>query len=375
MNNEQLIVTMYKNNIGIDKIATILQIPRLDVFNCLKQNSLERPEYKFIERDEQVCEQYKKGIKITDIAKNLGIDRHTVSGILNVHFTDRINRNASNWSAEKKERNDKIISLYQEGNSISQVAKLINIHPSTIAKVLRDLRVPRRPQHQKGHSRNTTKNRKHKFNLDFFQQIDTEEKAYWLGFLYADGNVCERGTVTLALQERDLKHVENFRTAIGSDDIPISYNKKTKSYSLIACSIKMVRDLMELGCVPRKSLILKFPDEQQVPDTLIHHFMRGYFDGDGCITLTNKKTPEFSVLGTPEFLDRYEKILLNHITNNKPTKRIHQDSWNKQTEAIFYGGHRVVEIYEFLYKDANIFLKRKKEKFDNIYSCHKAKQR
>lgn len=67
--------------------------------------------------------------------------------------------------------------------------------------------------------------------------------------------------------------------------------------------------LCELGCIPNKSLILKFPDENLVPKNLIKHFIRGYFDGDGCISYSflNKEkdiiSPRLSLLGTENFLN------------------------------------------------------------------------
>ena len=123
--------------------------------------------------------------------------------------------------------------------------------------------------------------------LNHFEKIDTEEKAYWLGFLYADGSVgSKENKIELGLAEKDLSQVEKFKQFIGLDN-KISYRKNTKSYRSSFRSQKCKQDLISQGCVPKKSLILTFPTEQQVSHSLICHFMRGYFDGDGWFTNTS----------------------------------------------------------------------------------------
>lgn len=92
-----------------------------------------------------------------------------------------------------------------------------------------------------------------------FETIDTEEKAYWLGFLYADGSVGSNDDrIELGLAERDFHHIEKFRNFIGINN-KISYREKTKSYRYAFKSQNCKQDLINKGCVPRKSLILKYP--------------------------------------------------------------------------------------------------------------------
>jgi transposase len=363
MNQTQLIIQMHKNEISIKKISKTLNISEREVYECLFQNGYSHFKNEKIERDKLVCEKYQNKISITEISKELKIDRHTVTDILNRYQIYRGNRNAKNTSNEKQQRNQKVIEFYKSGLSYRQISNKMNISFSTVGKILHDCNIDTRPQHCKGHSKGTTRNRKYFFDLNFFEKIDTEEKAYWLGFLMADGYVAYKGVISLALQEKDFNHIELFKKSINCENIPIIYNKKTKSYRINISSIKMAEDLIKLGCIQKKSLILKFPNYNKIPKQLIHHFMRGYFDGDGCIYIG--KSPCFSVLGTPEFLNVYERILLDNIIELKKTKRIHRNNWNKQTEKISYSGiNKVSKIYSFLYNNATIYLYRKKEKFD-----------
>ena len=356
----QLIINMHKNGIGIKKISAILEISNLRIYKCLEENNLLESDKKYIERDKKVCYLYKNGYKITQIADELKINRHTVTDILkrkNVYKDSNIKKSINDIS--KEERNKSIIDLYTKGLSMREVAEKLNISASTVKNVLIYYNIEIRPAHQKGHSKGTSKNRKYFFDLDYFEKIDTEEKAYWLGFLYADGYVSYKGTISLGLQEKDKDHLEKLKKSIKAEQIELQYKKNTKSYSLNLGSVKMANDLIKLGCTQAKSLILEFPTIEQVPEHLVHHFMRGYFDGDGCIYVPEDKNHcYFSVLGTHNFLDKYEEILL---------KNIHKDTWNENTESIHYGGkNQIQKIFNYLYKDATIYLDRKYEKFKSL---------
>ena len=98
--------------------------------------------------------------------------------------------------------------------------------------------------------------------LRIFETIDTEEKAYWLGFLYADGSVGSTDNrIELGLAEKDLRHIEKFRDFIGIKN-KISYRASTKSYRYAFKSISCKADLIKQGCIPKKSLILKFSNRK-----------------------------------------------------------------------------------------------------------------
>ena len=95
--------------------------------------------------------------------------------------------------------------------------------------------------------------------LTNFEKIDTEEKAYWLGFLYADGSVgSKEDKIELGLAEKDLKHIEKFKTFMNINN-KISYREKTKSYRMSFRSAQCKQDLINKGCVPKKIIDFKFP--------------------------------------------------------------------------------------------------------------------
>lgn len=182
-------------------------------------------------------------------------------------------------------------------------------------------------------------------------------------FLYADGYVCHNGVVKVTLQKNDMNHLEKFKSSLEAFDTNIKYNKNTQSCKIELRSVKMANDLFDKGCIQNKSLILTFPDENIIPRQLQNHFMRGYFDGDGCIS-QNKKSATFSILGTKNFVTKYrEKIFL---LTNKKNKLYHKECWKNTYQFSYSGKNELKKIYSFLYKDSHVFLDRKKQKFDNF---------
>lgn len=210
--------------------------------------------------------------------------------------------------------------------------------------------------------------RKYKCNEEYFGKIDNIKKAYWLGLLFADGYVRKRrqfngkhkqgGIVGISLKDGDEYLLEKFIIDLEST---YKLRKQIKdgflSYKLEINSSKMTDDLINLGCIPNKSLILLPP--KNLKDEFICHFIRGYFDGDGSIGRYDGRL-KFSLLGTNELLT-WILIFFKHkgmITTPKigKKKNIYSIQVNSQTDIEL--------IEDILYTSSNeYYLKRKKEKF------------
>lgn len=135
---------------------------------------------------------------------------------------------------------------------------------------------------------------------DYFEKINTEEKAYWLGFICADGwinqnHTTKSGTVGIELQYGDIDHLKKFNKSINGNykitdrwrTCSLSNNDKLHHMCCIRIfSKKMYDDLCNLGLTNDKSYTLKFPN---ISNTLIVPFLRGYFDADGCLSYKNHK--------------------------------------------------------------------------------------
>lgn len=216
-------------------------------------------------------------------------------------------------------------------------------------------------------------------NNDFFEKIDNERKAYWLGFLYADGcvSIGIRGQIhiILILHPKDQYIIEEFIRDLESNRV-VKYSKEGYASLRFGCT-KMGKDLIKLGCVPKKSNILKFPSKDIVPDYLLNHFIRGYMDGDGCISTytrlrKNKKTPnvvcEIKFIGTYDMLYGIKKFF-------KSDKDVLINKHSPKSCQISFAGKKYKKYVDLLYKDATIYLKRKKEKWDLYKSYVEEKER
>jgi hypothetical protein len=212
-----------------------------------------------------------------------------------------------------------------------------------------------------------------KYNIDetFFDVIDTEEKAYFLGFLYADGyNNTDRNSVNLSLKESDKDILIRLNNLIQPDK-PLQYvefKKETRGYKnssnqyRLAIANKHISErLTELGCCKNKTHIITFPSEEQVPKHLQRHFIRGYFDGDGCVS-----NRVFSMVGTELFLITVQEIMIDKLglTKTKLDKR-HKKRENNITSIRYCGSSNLRKIMDWFYTDATIYLDRKYEKFKN----------
>ena len=202
-------------------------------------------------------------------------------------------------------------------------------------------------------------------NYSIFDNVDDNEKAYWLGLIFADGCISSKKynsdnynhyIFELGLQSKDFKHVENFAKFI---EFKNKIVKTKEMFRIIISNQHLWESLNSLGCVPRKSTILKFPNyltNEQLP-----HFIRGYCDGDGCLTYCDKNhtIPKISFIGNLEFIKELNKNLF--------VKK--QNSIIRQAENVFvvtYTGKNAYKLAKWLYDLKGSKLQRKFEKYEEF---------
>lgn len=224
---------------------------------------------------------------------------------------------------------------------------------------------------------------KYYYNKDYFEKIDAPDKAYWLGFLYADGCICrvfkndilKSMTLEISLCYEDRNHLQKFLDCLESniqirDKISKIGDKEYKSCRVTISCTKMCYDLINLGCTPQKTYTLKFPTEDIVPNEYMRDFLRGYFDGDGCISITdmnNKKHIVLVLTGMSDMLNSVSDFLLSkNIIRKYPT--FQKDKRSKASSLFFHGKDTNKEILDYLYKDSNIYLDRKYNKYIEYYN-------
>ena len=192
-------------------------------------------------------------------------------------------------------------------------------------------------------------------NSNVFEKIDTEEKAYWLGFLYADGYVDpERGEIILGLADKDKEHIDKFRLFLETNaPYKDKINNQKKPYRFFRLyDKKLCEDLEKQGLYRKKSLTLE--PKMIIPNEFLIAWSRGLFDGDGSIfpqkNSKNSIRYRIDLMGT--------EPVLNYVMNLwQISKKL---DWNRSVPKIVVAGKREVNrILHLLYDDATIYLDRK----------------
>lgn len=252
-----------------------------------------------------------------------------------------------------------IIEKYEQGLSGIQIGKDLGIKTYQVHYILDKHGVKKRKNGQNW--------KKYTAKYDFFETIDTEEKAYWLGFIAADGYVTNRNQVGITLNTKDKSHLEKFKKAISSTHKIFDYVydttfKKDTEYSrILITSDKMKNDLVSKGILEQKTFLLEFPITDS---SLIKDYIRGYIDGDGSITRTLSDSGliyeyQLKVMGRKDFL----RGILKYLDKESQTlfKR-HNDKTDNYYFSI--GGNNQVEsVLDMIYGDANVYLDRKHQRY------------
>lgn len=227
--------------------------------------------------------------------------------------------------------------------------------------------------------------RKYDVNLSYFEKIDCPEKAYFLGWIYSDGCMIKKSySFKIGIQKRDKEILEKLIKLI-SKNTPIKTIKRKSGHDkyhrqdLVVLRInrkKIYNDLLKLGLYPNKSETLSFPTFSQVPEEFIFHFIRGYFDGDGCIFVKcrNKLVPKFSsgMVCSKSFANTLMKILKKYKIKSRLQKKSNTD---KVIDLSIPNSIDCIKFLEKIYEDKrDLFLKRKYEKYLKILQGYVASE-
>jgi hypothetical protein len=209
----------------------------------------------------------------------------------------------------------------------------------------------------------THKNKKHNVNESFFDEIDANNKAYFLGLMMSDGTVSDRAMV-ISLQERDSDILVKFKKNIEfTGNISYYPSKKENHQSTTVLRIyskNLVKSLNNLGCIRRKTYNLNFP---KINQRFYSHFIRGFFDGDGCI-ISKGNGHYFSVTGNIEFLKQLNEILSKEMSINPFTISRKNKSNNVFGAIQCTNNSYLIKLRDYLYEDCeDLYLKRKYDKF------------
>ena len=253
-----------------------------------------------------------------------------------------------------------ICHRYRNGETSPRLGTIFNVSGSTIRYLLERHGIPRRSR----------RDAQLKYSCDETAfDIVTEESAYWIGFLMADGSICNHKSgspeIVLTLSAKDKEHLEEFRSFLRSSHSIVVFTRKIKTGEYpVACfrvrSSRLTKALAAFGVVPHKSLtahVIGLEDNR--------HFWRGVIDGDGNLThhLNHRsRCSRLQLVGSQILLHQFAGFVQTHVSGKSITVRPHKSIY----EVCLYGLSAIRTMNLLYRRPCSIALLRKKVIADEI---------
>lgn len=267
-----------------------------------------------------------------------------------------------------------------ENMSLARIAKVFKVGENKVKLWLKECNIPLRKYTQK-----------FRFNENYFDEIDSEEKAYWLGFIWCDGSIIDQAKnlqIKLSLSDTDISHVYKFKEAIDAEHTVKTYDisngfmsEEVRQEARIVVTSKHMGETLrnKYGMVTHRSTSL--PVTEKIPKSLVRHFIRGVFDADGSITTYWNKGKEswnpnlkmsLQLYSTEDLIDFIQDhwIEIGFKNNKVKTIKRHKDRDGSATGICFSGVDQVTWLLNYLYEDSRIYLDRK---MDSANDAHRIK--
>lgn len=305
--------------------------------------------------EQEIIQKYLDGASISKLLKEYpSMNRRKITKLLtDNNITIRGGRKKKTLSPEQIKEAKKMI---EEGAFLKDLAEHFNFDTLTMKLRLADL----------GLEIKNTNRVNRRIKSDYFSNINSPIKAYWLGFLFTDGSVDhykKTGRIRLQLQEGDKEILEKFKEDLCIDS-KIIYDTRPNS---VCCSVEFVdeqifNDLEKYDIVPRKTYKVDRIPYQKIPQEFLPAFALGLFDGDGNFYCGDNYSTDVTFGFTAyhesevqDFKDLINKIVpLN--TENKP---YFTSAWH----INWRGRLQVLKILDALYENCPRFLARKHNKY------------
>ena len=267
-----------------------------------------------------------------------------------------------------KLKEEELRGLYlEEKRSLEDIARLYGVSRVSVWKYCKAAKLTRRSKSEarlEAQKRSKVPQQYFHINEDFFSAW-SPEMAYVLGLLMTDGclSKVKNGSYRIRLCLNDSELLEKVVKAMGSDH-PVAASKSQKGlHMFIFGREKIVQDLIRLGMTPRKSLNLRFPE---VPQGYLKDFIRGVFDGDGCVCFNARslKCPLITTFtgGSKSFIYGLEEKLQGI---GLPKRTIYEHKSQHISYMFRYGHKDSQRLFKLLYDGVknSLYLDRKYNKF------------
>lgn len=311
---------------------------------------------------------YEEGNSYKTISEKLKANGVFINSVTVFNICKRYGVKSRNKGGKEDFTEEEIIMMnklyYEDFWTLKEISEKFNCVVNTVKKyVSKDSEYKRR----------TLLNYK---NMDlvhnFFENIDTEIKAYILGYLIADGNVYKDTSsyrVRIELNEKDLYFINLFKESVRCNNV-IGHREKqslkvmSKTVRFCLTSEKMFNDLSKYGVVPNKTRITYLPilNKEMMP-----HLIRGILDGDGWIS-SSVKHKGIGFTGSRQLILDIKRYLINELNLSNVSicvAKKENESMHATNSVCWRGKTDIVKLGMFLYENANYFLERKYQNFIN----------
>lgn len=319
------------------------RVPNVSGKACIARRKIKPHEEK------EVVRLYKTGMSTVDLGNQYGVSPTAILNVLHRNKTKM--RSGADWKYSERVRQD-IIRRYCNYETIQSIANHHQCSLWFIKNIIKTYNIPCRG----------AKPRYPDLKHDFFSVIDSPEKAWMLGFIATDGCVSKR-SLSIVLKRDDRYILELIADLICPSAIVkngMSSSKKFKrvpTSRLQLYSQQICKDLLLYGIHPNKTRTVQF--WHAAPGNLIHHYIRGIFDGDGCYHTAKTNNMVSLSSASKMFLMGVAKTIEKHtgISPSYFKKRKNKDVW----EIKYWKNNKVRDIAKWIYQEDSIGLVRKQE--------------
>lgn len=354
---EQVIETEYKKGTSYSKIGIMLGKAKDTVQKkAIRMGFSERTPQWTLREVEQLQVLYKTGLDLSKIAETLCRSIPSVAmKCSNLGLSERL----TYWT----EKDIEILkSEYVKRTSSRKIASMLNKDIFSIRTKANELKI--------------THPRLYEVNHNYFEIINSQKKAYWLGWLITDGYIrSDSRRIVLKLAAKDIDVLEDLKHDLQAD-YPINYERPRKTiykgirvngtgaYYLAMTSEKMKNDLAKYGVIPNKTYICKFP--HNLKEEYYPGFVAGAISGDGSISIYKKKNAlAGNIVGTKELIESMKKILVTNTRYNN-AKKILKRTDSKNLYSLCFSTGQVILLY-WWFKENGISLMPRKNKIIEDY--------
>ena len=324
----------------------------------------------------KIVSEFKDGVSIVKLSEKYDLPYGRINNYLIKNGFKKTKRNKLT-----SEQINRVIQLIKNNVSMNKIVQETKMDKSTIRQIAfeNNLTITRAKQER---------SMKNGYFVDnYFETIDTEEKAYFLGLIYTDGNVREHNGgyyLNLELLREDKYILEKLADELKCENKIYDRNRNTQfgeniTSSFTSCnSQKLFEDLAIFNIIPNKSHTTKCFNniDEKIPRHLIRHFLRGLVDGDGTISKRYTTTQNTIAVyqNEIEFCNEFDRLLKKSLNDNTLFDNIVVNKNSGVYNLRYRRIYDVQKICNHLYHGSTIYLNRKYELAKLYFENYKQKE-